>query len=881
MKTRCGISFGWTTPGYWHCSWYTYTTYDLLNCTAANSYCSTAYPRVKSRVRVSAKRSDNSVIRYDDYFLDRLDRQVQSERQVLGGGLSRIRTMYDDLGRVAQQSAPDFASIPSFYATTAYDLVSRPVSVSRPIDQSTPGPQYTLFSYLGLKTVVTDAENKTSTKYSDVKGRVVRSQDHNGYYQNFVFDAFGSLKEVKDSNNNLLFSAQYVYGVGPMRTQSFDMDMGTWTYAPNALGENESFTDANNKTFTATFDKLSRPKTRVDPANAFTSSTTTTWTWGTSSANNNVGKIVSIIQTGGHQESFLYDSLGRLSQRSSMADGTHLTNYSYNSTSGLLETYTFPTSTSGVRVKLKYDYSYGFTNKISDFSSPSTVFWQATAVDAGGRVIDEQLENGLQSVRAYDAVTGLAEYIQTGPSGSKQDNDFLWNKVGNLTSRSDTNTSRTLVEAFTYDNLHRLDYSTLDSGAGPIQNLNVDYDSTGLGNITKKTDVCSSNWTYDSAKKHAVISACGTAFQYDANGNQTKRGADDVEWYSYNYPSKIENGSRYHQFFYDGSRSRWKQIYNNGTSSETTLYVGSNFEKRTEGSYSQFRHYIRADGRLVAIVSRDTNDINNNLSVLTDHLGSVVRILGHSGSPDVSENFAAYGERRDPANWSVGIGNEPSIAALTQKGFQERTHLDASSLIHLGGRVLHAKFGRFLSADPTVPHPDSTQSFNRYSFVQNNPLSRVDPSGFTDFAVGGWDDGGFSFSFSYGRGSRGTYKPPPTGCITANARGCYGTAGVKTVIDAIFDKVIGPLPNHQRAEELVLYFVEPDCPPVAQCGSDDGDELDDVSQSESQLIVVIADRWERPPNRRTKQKGLGPDCPDTSGNRQQLAALHRFLSLDE
>jgi len=39
--------------------------------------------------------------------------------------------------------------------------------------------------------------------------------------------------------------------------------------------------------------------------------------------------------------------------------------------------------------------------------------------------------------------------------------------------------------------------------------------------------------------------------------------------------------------------------------------------------------------------------------------------------------------------------------------------------------------GRFLSADVLVQAPSSLQSFNRYSYVLNNPLSLTDPSGFT------------------------------------------------------------------------------------------------------------------------------------------------------
>jgi RHS repeat-associated protein len=60
-------------------------------------------------------------------------------------------------------------------------------------------------------------------------------------------------------------------------------------------------------------------------------------------------------------------------------------------------------------------------------------------------------------------------------------------------------------------------------------------------------------------------------------------------------------------------------------------------------------------------------------------------------------------------------------------------------LIHMNGRVADAVTGRFLSADPFVPHPSLTQSYNRYAYVRNNPPSFVDPSGFNDFQSG---DGG-------------------------------------------------------------------------------------------------------------------------------------------
>lgn len=53
--------------------------------------------------------------------------------------------------------------------------------------------------------------------------------------------------------------------------------------------------------------------------------------------------------------------------------------------------------------------------------------------------------------------------------------------------------------------------------------------------------------------------------------------------------------------------------------------------------------------------------------------------------------------------------------------------------MHMNGRVYDPVLGRFISADPTVQYPDSTQGLNRYTYVNNNPLSLTDPSGFGFF----------------------------------------------------------------------------------------------------------------------------------------------------
>lgn len=48
----------------------------------------------------------------------------------------------------------------------------------------------------------------------------------------------------------------------------------------------------------------------------------------------------------------------------------------------------------------------------------------------------------------------------------------------------------------------------------------------------------------------------------------------------------------------------------------------------------------------------------------------------------------------------------------------------------MNGRIYDPTLGRFLQADQHIQAPKNSQSYNRYSYVLNNPLSYTDPSGY-------------------------------------------------------------------------------------------------------------------------------------------------------
>ena len=111
---------------------------------------------------------------------------------------------------------------------------------------------------------------------------------------------------------------------------------------------------------------------------------------------------------------------------------------------------------------------------------------------------------------------------------------------------------------------------------------------------------------------------------------------------------------------------------------------------------------------------------------LTDHLGSTTVTTGQGGNFREGYAFDAWGKRRN----LNGTDGTPAAMVDDRYGYTGQEMLESVGLVHLNGRVYDSTIGRVVSADPYVPEWDSTQGFNRYSYVGNNPPRYSDPSGF-------------------------------------------------------------------------------------------------------------------------------------------------------
>jgi len=126
--------------------------------------------------------------------------------------------------------------------------------------------------------------------------------------------------------------------------------------------------------------------------------------------------------------------------------------------------------------------------------------------------------------------------------------------------------------------------------------------------------------------------------------------------------------------------------------------------------------------------------VNTLRYVREDHEGSVAGIENSDGTSYVKESFTAFGLRRTPCTWAGNPtgGSLTKIAGVSREGYTWQRALGSMGLNDMNGRVQDAVTGRFLSPDPYVFEPGDTQGFNRYTYVRNNPLSYVDPSGFME-----------------------------------------------------------------------------------------------------------------------------------------------------
>ncbi|EGR0711317.1 type IV secretion protein Rhs [Vibrio alginolyticus] len=379
-------------------------------------------------------------------------------------------------------------------------------------------------------------------------------------------------------------------------------------------------------------------------------------------------------------------------------------------------------------------------------------YWQRRDTDAYDHTVAETLGNGLTNSYEYDASTGRPNAMYThkasqiGHATNPNNLRYLhyqYDSHNNVTQRYDDQLG--ITDSWTYDALDRVKTNNIaltDKGQHGLNNPDLtgrktfEYDS--LGNLVYQTDIGAYRYGTQ-AGPHAVTKANGLNYQYDNVGNLLRAYTEttterSMRWSPFNKPTQITRDGKTVTFSYDAEHKRYKKSSSDGTD---TVYFGNFYERVTNKTTGdiQHKHFVYADGKLIAL-NTQTTDTKSNLKnkqvryLHYDALNSVDLITDGYGLVVERRSYDTWGKQRHVV-WQTGSAEEVIQEAITNRGYTGHEEITEVGLIHMNGRVYDPELARFTSADPIIQDPYMVNSFNRYAYVQNNPLKYTDPTGFT------------------------------------------------------------------------------------------------------------------------------------------------------
>jgi YD repeat-containing protein len=573
-------------------------------------------------------------------YFDQLNREVRKQTEGFNAEKIFVDTEYDDFGRVKRTSEPYFQGDTPYWNTPVYDALGRKIHMITPNQDGSYDTTSTI-SYQGFTTEVTDALGRTVTEVKNVLGQVVKMTDKAQNDTLYEYDALGNLTKTTDvAGNEVILS----YDIRGRKTQMNDPGMGTWKYKYNTFDQLVEQTDAKNQKTVMVYDAMGRMTSRTDAygtANAQTAS----WSYYTTPVKSR-GKLYQKTAANGDYTRYTYNTTyGQLIQTDQkIGTKTFSVKHAYDAL-GRVSSITYPATTAystGFKVVQQYN-AKGYLSLVRKDDNTKT-YWRADAISPRGQLEAATYGNGTQELSAHSDANGwlIASVVAKG-SSDLMDMTYEFDAVGNIKKRIDGR-QQDMTEAFDYDELDRLTHSTIYGGPTGVNHIDKFYSYDDMGNITSKSDVGSYSYAGCGNRPHAVCSAGGKTYVYDANGSMTqvKIGTTvntTVNYTAFNKANYMQKGNYAVTFNYDADRQRnYKSRVQNGSLNLQTYYVGSTvtgskiFEQEVSSATgTKDIHYIFGAGGQAVATHITEGGSRRTEYFHRDHLGSVALVTNDAG----------------------------------------------------------------------------------------------------------------------------------------------------------------------------------------------------------------------------------------------------------
>jgi RHS repeat-associated protein len=630
-------------------------------------------------------------------------------------------------GLLLYESYPYYeSSSPAKQKTYTYDPITlKPSSV---IDNG----RITTYDYSQPRiTSVTDHAGRTSSKETNFAGDLLISTDPAGNTVNFEYHNNGQIRKTTTValNQSNALEVEITYDDLGRKSVLIDPDAGNIGYQYNAYGEltEQSNTNGTTKYYYDVYGRKDRVENWDIGSNTADKTTQYQYYSNTSPQKGLLHKILG-PNMGQEQEHF-YDPDGRtLAVMEKIDSETFQTSYLYDNTTGWLQSETY---TTGVQLTYDYDQKGHMKEKIRTDVTPNLSIWKLEKLDDERGVVTEYtrgVNDRIKNISIYDDF-GLrnAECRVNGVTALNYDYDYD-PMTRNMVSRREN--VKSIEERFTYidpndpnNHNYKLDRLTtseifdINNTSLYLDNLSYNFD----GGINTKTSM--GTYSYSTTgmptdnKPHAVKSV---------STNSPEHLPTIYEYTHFNSIEKITRCEREALLLYGPDEQRRKLSYSESGVPIYDKYYFGNFEKKIDYETGQIIEITYIDGAAIvnSILGEQTYFIN------TDHLGSITQLMDTNGNVMYEFSYDAWGKLRSASDWSEYAVNNTSVGfEILSRGFTGHEHLVEFGIINMNGRIYDPSLGQFMQPDNYVQFPEYASSYNRYSYVLNNPMSYTDPDG--------------------------------------------------------------------------------------------------------------------------------------------------------
>ncbi len=637
---------------------------------------------------------------------------------------ARTSYTYDSIGRItkmvdANGNAPG-GSPGQHEWTYTYDKEDRLLTTQAP-------PPYAGGAPLLARMLYDKVGNRTGTV------------DANGQVIGYIYDERNALKEVRESPG---LWADPNTTPGSLIVTEYQYDhLGNIARVTRAKG------DAGNERVT---DYVYDGHGRVRKETQYPTSLSGTDVLTTEYGYDRAGNWVTLKDPLGQVTSMLYDNLQRLTDvrysdgvrtpnvaytydannnRTTMVDGSGVTLYSYDELDRLLSV-----SSPGDRglVKVGYRYDQNSNRTALSYTDGSTVTYAYNGADQltglkdwlgnstryeylpDGNLKTVNNSNGTVTQYSYDNDMRMTEVWHRLGMNTISRHKYALDAVGNRTQLDEVlpqngvvkpeDPKRRLTTKYEYDRLYRL-----TGEIAPDLKVSYTYDPAGNRLSMTRNGVVTA-YTYDRADR--ITTAGGVRYIVDANGNLRERGK---EKYEYDRANRLINSRMPapSQYMYDGDGKRYRTDAGQGRLDTHVYDVNAPVPLLLEDGR---RKYIWGLGLAYAVEGNDTMEVYH-----ADGLGSVRAVTYKNAHVAQNYRYDAFGVPVGPPA-PQGSHNQPFQYTGEQRDKE-------TGFMYLRTRYYDPSIGRFIQRDTEAGILEDPLSLNRYTYVENNPTTWVDPTG--------------------------------------------------------------------------------------------------------------------------------------------------------